>query len=189
MKQLLLCSWAYVSFQYDIHVHPQPNNKKHAERRTLFKMGKWLWHFPRPRFLPRLGLWECPCRAWLLGRQTPHFLRIHFCFLGSFELSNLFSRQNVWGIALTRNSFYPNWDVKVTLNLEDEESSSHCFTVSEQNYSTCLDQLFPASHGCKNCHHFQLLDDGLLTFWHYFVQSHCVHSFTEERDDFLGHVN
>ena len=55
----------------------------------FLKMGKWLWHFPQPRFLPRLGLWECPCRAWLLSQQTPHFPRVHFCLLSPIELSNV----------------------------------------------------------------------------------------------------
>ncbi len=36
----LLCFWAYFSCQYKTHVHFQLNNKKHAERRTLFENGE-----------------------------------------------------------------------------------------------------------------------------------------------------
>ena len=162
----------------------------------FLKMGKWLWHFPQPRFLPRLGLWECPCCAGLLSQQTPHFPRVHFCFLGSSKLSNRFSRQNVWRVTLTRNPFYPDRDIEVTFHLENdadhsvtvvvcrpnlEEGSSHCFAVSEQHYSTSFDQLFPNFNGCKYCHHFQFLDDSLLTFGHYLIQRPCVHLHTEER--------
>ena len=40
MKQLLLRSWAYVSCQYKLVCIFQLDNKKHAERRTLFENGE-----------------------------------------------------------------------------------------------------------------------------------------------------
>ena len=58
----------------------QLDNKSTQSAALFLKIGKWLWHFPQPRFLPRLGLWECPCCAGLLSLQTPHFPRVHFCF-------------------------------------------------------------------------------------------------------------
>ena len=51
-----------------------------------------------------------------------------------------------------------------------EESTPHCLTVSEQNDSKGFDQLLPDSHSRKYCHHFKLLDDGFLSFGHYFCQ-------------------
>ena len=68
----------------------QLDNKKHAERRTLFE--KWA----QPRFLPRLRLWECPCYAGLLSHQTPHFPRVHFCFLSSSKLNDKMSEGLLW---------------------------------------------------------------------------------------------
>ena len=178
---------------------------KSMQSAALFlKMGKWLWHFPQPRFLPRSGLWESPCCARPLGQQAPHFAWIHFSSLGSSEFSNNFSGQNVRRVALARDSFYPNWDIKVTFYLENgsnhlvtifigrptfEESTSNCLTVGEQDYSVGTNRFFPASKGCKYCHHFQLLNHCLLTLGQYVIQSDCVHSRTEERDDFLRHVD
>ena len=51
MEVVLLCFWAYVSCQYKTHVHFQLNIQTACRAAALFlKMGKWLWHFPQPRF-------------------------------------------------------------------------------------------------------------------------------------------
>ena len=43
-----MCNLAQLSWQ------------KAKKQLSLFvSMGKWLWHLPQPRFLPRLGLWGC----------------------------------------------------------------------------------------------------------------------------------
>ena len=50
-RDSLLCSWAYVSCQNKTHVHFWLNIQKACRAPALFfKMGKWLWHFPQPRF-------------------------------------------------------------------------------------------------------------------------------------------
>ena len=36
----LLCAWAYVSCQYETHVHFPTRQQKHAERRALFENGE-----------------------------------------------------------------------------------------------------------------------------------------------------
>ena len=140
-------------------------------------MTKWLWQFPQPRFLPRLGLWECPCLLdYLLSR-------LHI----SPVSPSAFSAPSPPLFPLTKcQQDYPDWDVKFTLNLENdidhfvaivirwpafEEGTSHCLTVSEHYHSTSFDQFLPHFHGCKHCHHFQLLDNGLLAFSHYLMST------------------
>ncbi len=54
--------WAYVSCQCtNIMCNlAQLSRQKAKKQLSLFvSMGKWLWHLPQPRFLPRLGLWGC----------------------------------------------------------------------------------------------------------------------------------
>ena len=58
VKQLLLCSWTYVSCKVWILVHSPQNCKKNSRQRSLFENGKWQWHFPHSRaFSPVWGLW------------------------------------------------------------------------------------------------------------------------------------
>ncbi len=39
---ILLCSWAYVSCQYNVHVHFQLKTKSMQSAALFLKMGKWL---------------------------------------------------------------------------------------------------------------------------------------------------
>ena len=95
MKQLLLCSWAYVSCQYNTNVHFQLKNKKHAERRTLFENGEMAATLPTAALSPPFRALGVSLYARLLNQQTPHFPRVYFCFFSPFELHHCFPWQKI----------------------------------------------------------------------------------------------
>ena len=198
MKQLLLCSWAYVSCQFNAHVHFQLKTKSMQGAALFLKMGKWLWHFPQPRFLPRLGLWECPCLLdYLVSKLhiSPASTSAFSAPSNSTTVSlDKMSVGLLWLGTLGRQSHSQlgKWyRISIILSLSSfaDQLLRKAPRTASLSVNITFDQSLPHFHGCKHCHHFQLLDEGLLAFSHYIVKSSSVHFNTEERYDLLGHVD
>ena len=205
MKQLFLCFWAYASCHVTVCNKPWTVNPcKQAHSLFFLKVGNLRWYSsPQPRFLPRYGLWG-DHHSWSLDQRLPNFPRVHSDSFCSFKNCHHFSWQNVRGIALTRNSFYPQRDVKSLLHFKNdtdhviavvvgrpclEERTPDRLTVSKQDYLPWLQETVPRLDRGQDCHHFQLLYDCLLPFGHDLVQRVIVHSFTEEKQGLLRHVH
>ena len=191
--------WPYVCCQWILKGESTHKPKKQASNALFLKMGKWLRHFPQPRFLPRLGLWECHYSSTPLVVHFHNFQRSTstFCASSNFVTSSRerMSEGLLWlgtvSIQTGRSNFSSVWNMRL-INLmlssfADQllRKASHCLTVSKQNNTTGTDSFFPGSKCCKNCHHLKLLDDRLLTIGHYVVKQLRVCLLTKERETFF----
>ena len=61
-----------------------------------------------------------------------------------------------------------------------KEPRTASLSVNRATRCALHDQIFPIPQGSKNRHHFQLLNDSLLTFGHDLIENICVHFHTEK---------
>ena len=161
MKQLLLCFWAYASCHVTC-VQRTMNCEPLQASALSFSFWKWgicgdTHPHSRAFSLPVLGS-GATTTARSLVQRLPNFPRAHSDSFRSFEIWYHLSWQNVWRIALTRHSLYPQRDVKFLLNSEDdtghviavligwprlEERTPNWLTVSKQDHSSWLQKTAP----------------------------------------------